>query len=544
MLSDNVVGQWYLIYLGVVYHNTDRTITEDKTVDKAMREFENLKWPMGVRDKTHIAILAAIILIIGVYFIGTTVLIAKDGAFYIEMAKNIADNPIETIRSTGQAPGYPFLIYLTHKAIGLFYNAQSLQGWIISAQTVSLLSKLIASITLYFIGSYFVGSRFSFWGVLILSILPNSVDYGSDALTDWSNIMFLAIGFLLLLLGVQYRKRWIFGYAGIAAGLGYLTRPECGQVVLYGSVWLLFNLIRPQGKMKRTKAAGALALLLAGFALIAVPYMRFMGYVFPEQGMWKFPALLSMNSNNIDSILNMNLCLAGLSVGKIIGSQTLITNVCETLMYYFIPPLLIGSHTYFRKQSKRAEQTFFAAAFIIVNITMIVLWQQLYGNPLSRRYMLPLVAFTIFYIPIGLHGIARWLSGKMPRSNVTAEDNIRRWFFILMAMGIGICAVKLGMAPLRGEKQGYRDAAEWLNKNTAPADIIAIQDNRVSFYAERQGVEYYYDTQIPEQAGYVVKIVKREDKKPEFGKNIKEEYSTWGNKRKKDKEIIVYRVNR
>jgi 4-amino-4-deoxy-L-arabinose transferase-like glycosyltransferase len=307
---------------------------EDKMVNKIIQEFENTKWPIGARNKTHIAILAIITLAIGIYLISTMVLIAKDGILYIKCAKGIVD----TVRNTGQAPGYPFLIYLTHKVIGLFYNAQSLQGWIISAQAVSLISKVIASIALYFVGSYFVGPRLSFWGVLILSILPDSVDYGSDALTDWPNVMFLAIG-LLLLLSVQYRKNWMFGWAGIVTGLGYLIRPECGQVVLYGSAWLLFNLIRPQGKMKRTKAAGALILLLAGFAIIAIPYMRSKGYVFPEQGLLKLPALFG----NTGSGLNTNMCLAGLSIGKIIGNETLITNMCETLMYYFIPALLIGS---------------------------------------------------------------------------------------------------------------------------------------------------------------------------------------------------------
>jgi 4-amino-4-deoxy-L-arabinose transferase-like glycosyltransferase len=514
-----------------------------KSTDMANRGID-LHQPFKHDDILFVSILTALVLCIGLYRISTTVLIANDGVLYIEIAKKIADDPLKAVHETGQAPGYPFLIYLMHKAIGLFYNAQPLQGWIISAQAISLFSKLIAAIALYFVGSYFVGSRFSFWGVLILSILPDSVDYGSDALTDWSNIMFLAIGFLLLLLGVQYRKRWIFGYAGIAAGLGYLTRPECGQVVLYGSVWLLFNLIRPQGKMKRTKAAGALVLLLGGFAVIAVPYMLSKGYVFPEQHIWKFPALLSMSNDTMDSALNINMCLAGLPVGKIIGNQTLITSLCETLMYYFIPALLIGSHTYFRKQPKKAEQTFFAAAFIIVNVAIMVLWQQLYKHPLSRRYMLPLVAFTVFYIPIGLHEIACWLNRKTTRGSEAAEDNIRHWFFILMVAGIGLCAVKLGMVPLRGEKQGYRDTAEWLNKNTNPADIIAVQDSRISFYAERQGVEYYSDSQIPERAGYIVKIIRHGDEKPKFGNNAKEEYSTWVDGRKKDKELIVYRVNR
>ena len=504
------------------------------------RPFGEKKRLVERRDFVHIAILVTIALVIGVYLIATTVLIAKDGTFYIELAKSITNNPVEAIRNI-PCWGHPFLIHLMHKMIGLFYNATSLQGWIISAQAVSLISKIIASIVLYFVGSYFVGSQLSFWGILILNILPDSAEYGSDALSNWPNIMFLAMGFLLLLLGSRFHKNWMFGWAGIVTGLGYLVRPECGQVVLYGSVWLLFNLIRPQGKMRRTKAAGALILLLAGFLVIAIPYMRSKGYVFPKQGIWKLPAILSMSNDSIGSAFNTNICLAGLSISKTMGNKTLVTNMCETLMCYFIPALLAGCYYYFRKQTKTLEQTFFAAAFIVVNV-VIILWQQLSRGPLSRRYTLLLVAFTIFYIPLGLYIIACWLSKKIYRG-VAVEENIRRWFFILMAVGFGICAVKLvRISPLRWEKQGYRDTAEWLSKNTATTAIIAVPDHRIVFYAERKGLKY--SEQIPEQVDYIVRIVKSEDEKLVFGKDTKEEYATWVDKCEKNKKLVIYKVIR
>jgi len=517
--------------------------------NKTSKKIKQFEWAVGEKkrlfkkqDIIHIIILLAIALGIGIYLIATNVLIAKDGTLYIECARQIADNPVEAVRNMQVSPGYPFLIHLMHKVVGLLYDTESIQGWIISAQLVSLLSKVIASVALYFVGSYFVGPRLSFWGVLILSVLPDSAKFGSDALTEWPHLMFLTTGFLLLLLGAQYRKNWMFGWAGIIAGLGYLVRSEGCQLILYGSAWLLFNLVRPQGKMKRTKAAGALILLLAGFAVIAIPYMRSKGYVFPDQVMWKLPALLSMNNDNIGSAFNMNMCLAGLSIKGIIGNETLITNMCETLMYYFAPFLLIGCYYYFRKQSKTLEQTFLSAAFIVVNVG-ILLWQSSCRDFLSRRHTLALVAFTAFYTPLGFYIIARWLSKKNSRSNPSLEAKARRWFFILMVVGFCICAAKFSRTtPLRWEKQGYRDAAEWLSKNTAATAIIAVPDNRIVFYAERKGLEY--GKQIPEQANYIVRIVKSEDEKLGFGKNTSEEYSTWLDKRKKGRKLVVYKVVR
>jgi hypothetical protein len=278
--------------------------------------------------------------------------------------------------------------------------------------------------------------------------------------------------------------------------------------------------------------------------------MRSKGYVFPDQRLWKLPAFLSFSNDNCRPIIDANMCLAGLSVKGIIGNETLITNMCETLVYYFVPGLLIGCYYYFRKQSKTPQQSFFATAFIVVNVA-VLLWQSSCRGVLSRRYTLALVAFTVFYIPVGLHIIAGWLSRKTSKMDLAMEENIRRWFFILMVVGFCICAAKfVRTTPLRWEKQGYKEAAEWLRKNTAPTDIIAVPDHRIVFYAERKGLEY--DENIPEQANYAVRIIRSGDEKTwigstgslQVGKDIKEEYSTWVNNHKKSSKLSIYKVTR
>jgi len=499
------------------------------------------------QDFINIAILAAVILAVGIYLVCTTVLISKDGTLYIDCAKQfVTNNLVEAVRSMQVSPGYPFLIYLMHKTAGLFTHTESLQRWIVSAQVVSIISKLIASAALYFAGSYFAGRKAAFCGVLILSILPDSAEYGSDALTEWPHLMFLATGFLLLLLGTKYRKGWMFGLAGIAAGLGYLVRSESCQLVLYGGVWLIFNLIRPEGKMKRTKAVRALILLAAGFAVVAAPYMKLKGYVFPDQNLLKLPAVLSVNDNT-DSACGTNVRVAGISLSKTFGNKTLTKNICETLMYYFVPGLLIGCYYYFRKQSKLPEQAFYAAAFIILNIVLLS-WQISHQHFLSRRHTLALVAFTVFYIPIGIEIIAGWINKRTSREKLITEKDRpfdsaqgrQRWFYILLIIGIAICLPKL-FNFTGTQKYGYRDAATWLSKNTAPADAIAVPDKRITFYAQREGLEY--GEQIPEQADYIVRVIKSGDNKPEISKNVGEMYSTWVDK-KESKKLVIYKVIR
>ena len=60
--------------------------------------------------------------------------------------------------------------------------------------------------------------------------------------------------------------------------------------------------------------------------------------------------------------------------------------------------------------------------------------------------------------------------------------------------------------PVHTDKQYYRVASAWLNEHSIPSDLIATPDLRISFYAERAGLQYRAGP-IPEQARYVVRIL-------------------------------------
>jgi len=492
-------------------------------------------------DTINLLILICAVSLLGVYLIATTVLIAKDGVTYIEYAKKFAVGPAKAMRDVSSAPGYSFLICSTNKLINLFYEESSLKSWIISAQVVSLAGKVIATVALYFVGSLLVGRRMSFWAILILTILPIPAEYGSDALTEWTYIMLLAIGFWLLLLGARFSKWWIFGCVGLIAGLGYLIRPECCQLVIYGTAWLLFNLIRPQNKMYRVKATGALILLLAGFAVIAVPYMRFMGYVFPEQSIGRFVLFERVTEYDFGSANLLCEYSAALIPAKIIGGfGKFANNICEILMYYFVPFFLIGIYSRFKRYNITSAERFFIPILVLLN-TGVLIWLYCKAGFMSKRHTLPLVSLTIFYVPIGLQVISDLLAGgTSSNGNKTNTEKVQFWFFVLSAVGMVICMPKL-FRPIRIEKQGYREAAKWLRENTTAADIIAVPDARISFYAERETLDYESGN-VAEGADYVVSFMESESEEPEYDKAARKEYSVWVDERKKRKKIVIYRV--
>jgi hypothetical protein len=786
-------------------------------------------------DITHLIILLGVAFCIGVYLIATTVLIAKDGVFYIEQARRFSSDPTGVAKS--HSLGYPFLIFMAHKFVTLFSNNPSVFSWVYSAQGITLLCRLLALIPLYFTGKLLVGSKKSFWAILILVMLPYPARLGSDVVREWPHILFLATGFLFLFWGAKHGKWWAFGLVGLCAGVGYLIRPICVQLVLYGFIWLTLGSFWSRRNMTKSKLFAALVLLLVGFALPAGPYTKLRGeinpykvagvavnsapvitavgnepvngrplsfivdegepltlrisasdsdgdkltysvafvpigakpvyrfrspsksrhfytisesekdklvgiyshvwtyegieyYAFPRgneppgakpvyrfwsplssrhfytisklerdsiiakfssdewkyegivyyafqegdehpeakpvyhfwssenkayfwkvgetkekaiecpEGAWEykgiawyayvgleFPAgasfsnqtfswtpnydqagdyrvsfivsdgkledceLVNITVNDIGSdmtpiidsipdksinedirssfevhasdieafscntlpdktkapkeniVTDNHYCLAGMAFHDIVkGFGELVETISENLMWFFVPALCIGFYYRFRQGSKH-EERFLITVFVLINVAVILLRYCCVQPGISRRYSLPLISFTVFYIPVGLQIIGRWLENifndKLYKDK-KAGPKIGSWFFILLVIGLGICVPKL-LRPLRIEKQSYLIAAQWLRENSAPEDVVAVPDMRISFYAQRRGL-VCEDGNIPATVAYFVKITNRESEELKLGRAVRQEYSLWLDKRKKNKKLVIYRM--
>ena len=494
------------------------------------------------QDLTHLAILLVIALGIGVYLITTTVVITKDGVWYIQEARKFSSEPQGVIK--GLTFGYTFLIFITHKLFTSFSDSSSLFTWIYSAQSITLLCRLLALIPLYFIGKLLVGGKRSFRAILILIILPYPAEFGSDVLRDWPHILFLTSGLLFLIWAVMQSKCWMFGAAGFVAGLGHIIRPECAQLLIYGALWILIRILLPKPGIGRPKLLCALSVLLIGFAIPAAPYMtargkflpaklrNFIGFSNPEESE-------EIQEPEINSDNNVN--TTSDTPGRIVRAfDELAGVISENLMYYFVPPLLIGIYFRFRKRSSAAEiERCLVPAFAALNVVMLIALYYSWGY-ISRRHGLPLVVLTIFYVPIGLEVSADWFANRFSKSRPASVQDCRLWFFILLITGTVICLPKLLGRP-GSDKPGYRTAAAWLKENTTPDDLIAVPDRRITFYAERKA--FIYETAPPSQAEYVVSILKKEDKKPDFAGAAKEEYSVWVDKHKKNKKLIIYKMH-
>ena len=480
---------------------------------------------MQKQDVKNLAILIAIALAIGIYLILATVLISKDGVYYIERSQQLASNPLEIIK--GHHPAFPFLIFMAHKCAALFTDDTSVFTWIYSAQSVTLLCRLLALIPLYLIGKLFVGSKQSFWAILILIILPYPAMMVSDVLREWPHLLFLASGLFALLYGARSGKWWLFGVAGFVAGLGHMVRPECAQIVLYGFVWLLLRFWRPVAEFGRKRCVLAMLVMTACFAAVVVPYVTVRGTVLPS----KLNRLVTFDEiSDVEKKHEVEqLCIAGFAGDRYLkGLGKLSDRLCQHLMYFFLPPLLIGLYLRFRKgtEADGIERVLVLGLAGLYIVMMLLLYRD-YGY-ISRRHCLPIVVFTVFYIPAGLRFMAQWWCSKTKKNSAS---DVSRTTLILLAIGVGICLPKL--LDNRCDKAGYLAAAVWVKSNTSSDAFIAFPDRRIKFYSEREGVLVKY----PEDrlgGDYYVEIAEGDEQGGEVW--------YWVDERKKKKRVVIYKM--
>jgi hypothetical protein len=266
--------------------------------------------------------------------------------------------------------------------------------------------------------------------------------------------------------------------------------------------------------------------------------MKLKGAVFPKKQLFQF-APNAQSSEVYEQgvqICSNSVYAADFAPPDIAGALgKLVQRVSETLMWFFVPALLIGMYKHLGRRNWCEPERFFTIALIALNVSVMILLYCKFGY-MSRRHTLPLVIFTIFYVPAGLETLASWLDEKFPN-----KANADFWFMVLLVIGIFICSLKLLLTtPIRIEKQSYRDAARWLAKNTDEKDIIAVPDIRIGFYSGRRGVEYN-GRAVPKEAQYVVKVFEREKNTPsgEEMLQVKEVFSIEG--KGKEAKVVIYR---
>lgn len=419
-------------------------------------------------------LLVSVCLGVGAYLIVTTVVISVDGVIYVERAQQLTTN-FGKIVNLNEPPGLPILVWGFHALTQFDNGSDSLARWIYAGQVGVLCCTAAAVITLYLLGRTWFDAKTAFWGVLVLIMLPYPAHWGADILRDWPHVFLLFAGLLLLYRAIERQRSIMFLGAGLVSGLGYVVRPECAQVVLYGAVLFVLQAACAFRRKEPIGKAWKYAFLAFGFLSVFLLLASQQKRVVPD----KLDELLNVDATpaagSMTSPLNeKTVQQAGGSgiLGMIEAIGNLLKGLSENLLYYFTVPAAIGFYL-FVKESRSSMQRLFIG-MILVFYTIVLLTLDMRWGYISRRHLLPLTAIFCFFIPAGTEWLARRLFAKQWRMA----------FYVLIGVGLLICTPKL-LRPPGYDKKTYREAARWVADHTPANAAIYSCDNRIPFYAER-----------------------------------------------------------
>lgn len=503
------------------------------------------KTPFSIVGWKSWVLLGLAVLVVGLYLIGTTVLIAEDGIPYIRRAQLCTSDIGRAFLTPGI--GYPFLISVIHS---LFYPESSATiGWIYSAQGTTLGCRFAALLLLYGIAQRWIGRRRSFMAVLALVFLPYPARFGADTMRDWPFLVFLVAGMGSLLAGCQNRRLGWFVIAGCLSGMGYLIRVEGAQVVLLGLIALGVEWFVRSTDQSRCRLALAGVFLLAGFYIGGGWQMTLRGKILPEKLRFgRVQATHEAASERSVAWPEPGPVLAAIDPAPRWDSKAfvktpwvLLRQTAECMSPHMLAIALIGLVAAWRRMSGRSTARFWIGLWGGFQIVMLIYLYSTCGY-MSRRHVLPMVVALCLFLPEGFEYVARRILG----TSGAASNPVRfgRMVWILLAAGMAINVPKLA-SPLREDKRGYRQASQWLAENTPKGTKVLVEDARIAFYAERPYLIRPSQTSVSPRYPYLVMRKNRDAGNPQVRKRGVAEpvYSTPLNSRSQD-EVVVYRILR
>lgn len=207
--------------------------------------------------------------------------ISADGIIFIDIARDLAEAPIETIRAQDQHPGYPAMLLACTRAVEwLGYRAEP-GSWIAGGVIVSFVCGLLSVAVVWFFARDLFDEKIANVAAIVFIVLPVPRTNAVDAQSDTPHALVYLLAAWMATTGITNGNLWRLAAAGLASGVAFWIRPEGLEVVLVAIPLLAWHAFRAHWSWpRRVLAVGT----LAGTALVVVaPYTLLAGKITSKQ---------------------------------------------------------------------------------------------------------------------------------------------------------------------------------------------------------------------------------------------------------------------
>lgn len=416
--------------------------------------------------------------------------ISSDGVRYIEAAKDFFAGNLSAGLGSLYPPGYSLMIAAVFPLVG---------DWELTGQLLSFALGVGLLVPLYLLLRDVFDDRVAGVACILASLSPFLARYAAHVRTESPYLFFVTLALWVLLRGVDKNRISYFFIGGLVAGFAYLLRPEAiGLLVVIPSFLVVRRFV--QKELSWTIVGKDSALLVAGFLLLALPYIVYLSI---DTGNWgaisrKAGITLAVNLEKagvVETGPSGDYAEAGSPeffdlirrhpfqyAKKVVMDLPLaIGAYFEALHYSFVPFLLIGLFLSFRGQFWQRREILLLSfvLFYLIGFAMILV---------RRRYSLQFVPISLGWCAIGALWI--WDYYKFSRNSRVSK-------FILASVGVFFLAGTLPktLSPISPEKAYVRSAGLYLGKFNGDGNLkIAVLDNRIHFYASA-GAVYLFDVE-------------------------------------------------
>ena len=445
------------------------------------------------------ALLAAVLapaVIARVYVVRHAEIISRDGTIYLQMAHLLGGpQAASVIENFDYPPGYPAAIL----AAATVSHADWPAGWVTAAQTVSVLMSLLALVSIYYIGLRAFDRQTALLTVLLLGLAQPYIALSSDAISDSQGVALAAAAVAMGLLAARRlaeQSPWALpaaAMAGLAAGLGYLTRPE---ELLAGAVAAVLLIkqrrLTPRGRILQ---AASLVLLAATAAACVLPYAHAIGGFSQKKGLDDFAMgsqacawlLAKVDLGALPAAVRVLLDHARASIGTpvfVLAAITWSLWLGRYLLRLRLPAEIGG-----RPSSDGALAMLLPAAVMLPLVCSL----ELHRGPgyISSRHLLMPMLLLSPTIGAGLVVLSQWL--LVPARWVRKPVRPR---MALGVCGVGMTAILLAGAffTLHPGKACLRQAGEKIVEIYGPGRLVLADDTRVPFFAQAAMVQFIKNT--------------------------------------------------
>ena len=449
---------------------------------------------MPRRSLLAIALLAAILHGVGM---SRSPLPAQDGLKFLRVARAFRAEPwTQVIRDSDQHPLYPAAIAALHPLVAIFAG-DSADSWRIAAQGVSALASILSLIPIFGLAGMIFDAPTAAVAALLFAVLPIPAELGRDTLSDPLALLGVAWS---LNLGATALRSGRLGPAigcGLAAGLGYLTRPEAAiapvAVLVVGAIRMCRGglPVRSCHGVALASASVAFLTMVGAYAVVKgevsekLAIRRAVGVSSVHDFATHGPRLLppGLDDPRWDfSAKEESDAPARFSVVHAIGR--LIARWCEGMGLLLVPFVVIGTWMARGRLAATLSATY-SALFAAVLIRHAATF-----GYLSSRHALSLVLVGVIFAAGGVMACVRSVRAWRDQRSPNGSTFIPR----LLAVGM-LVAVAVSVQfhrPAHQSRWGHGEAAKYLATHCSTRDQVLDTRGWAAFASGRSAHDYWH----------------------------------------------------